>query len=1019
MTVLPRAATSPELVKLRADNQSTRLYLTAHQPATVYTARLAAVPSSTDQVTAITYNTGSGTHTNILSDQTLLVGSSAGAFDYGQCRIRNTTGIGATTGTFNIGEASEVNWTAGAYLTVLDEFVPWAKHLRTVGTSVYMDYDVAYTDQHSKCDSVPVLGPSRVAWLRDATVTLAFDASQSWVLNNTITGYAWTFTGAASSTGTTTATPTATYNAAGTYRVACAITNSDGKTFTGYRYVFIVTEATAIDQFSLGSVRGDFNGGGWSFDVTLYAQADRVTVRDRALMILHAVDYYGDTAGSVGYVAGSENVIAIGWLAGDTIDWQPQDKGGSVSFAVQGLHYWLDKMSGFPVGLKDQNSAPTKWTKFFGLTCRAVTWHMLHWRSTLTRFTDVFACDESHRAARIEAPGAQTLWQQLNTMLDTAILAKSCCDRYGRLFNQIEQQLLSTAEKASIPSVMTITGADWTGQIDIERRPTPECSLVDFSGVSFDGATATPYCSLSPGHVFKQFGTPDLRERLIFDSQTIANQRAGAYCGWKNNPYPRISISLPSNNRLIDLAPWQWVTINIATADTVRAITASSLRLIPRSIEYNHQDGYLTSRVEFEAESTAEISVTNVRPTPVITPIEVITPPPPPPPPVPIPTASGKEVWLWHYNASATPSMALIYSTDFFSALGSPTWHTVASLPANLAFIIGGSIRADGTQCYIVGRDSITSRNAIWRCANPKAGSPTWVQDITSGQTYGTFGGTSYAFDSLDDYAETVDGYQSIFSITTTPSIAVNPVVAANTDQLLPAAIHRVGSLRGDLGLNANYVYATRIKGKTLTNAGIEREIAGGDYITGAPDTAGVYTRVLTSGPKMYASPQYVYGNGTTSLLINYTSSAPGNGTLTPEVNWRKVLTVSGTIATIYGSFYGPSMYVLVQETGGGTSSNLYYSLNGVDFVRSGSDRFSTGKVFSANLQGGTFCVWISCGGRHSQSWLTSNSNEFIRYSANVSQISANPWTSATGDMWTSIISAGDLRLWAAGIVYG
>lgn len=150
MTVLPRSATSPELALIRRDNQSSRLYLTAHQPATVYTARLAAVPSSTDQVVSITYNTGSGTHTNILADQTLLISTTAGGFDLGQCRIRNTSGIGATTGTFNLAETSEINWSANAYLTVLDEFVPWARHLRTVGTTVYMDYDVAYSDQNSK-----------------------------------------------------------------------------------------------------------------------------------------------------------------------------------------------------------------------------------------------------------------------------------------------------------------------------------------------------------------------------------------------------------------------------------------------------------------------------------------------------------------------------------------------------------------------------------------------------------------------------------------------------------------------------------------------------------------------------------------------------------------------------------------------------------------------------------------------------------------------------------------------------
>lgn len=1019
MTVLPRAATSTELGYIRRDNQSTRLYLTVHQPATVYTARLAAVPSSTDQVTSITYNTGSGTHTDILADQTLLVGSTAGAFDYGQCRIRNTSGIGATTGTFNLGETSEVNWQANAYLTVLDEFVPWAKHLRTVGTTVYMDYDVAYSDQNSKCDSIPILGPHRVAWLRGDEVTLSFDASQSWALNNTITGYSWTFTGAVSTTGTTTATPTATYDTLGTYRIACTVTNSDLKSFTAYRYVFIVDETTVLDQFSLGSVRGDYSTGGWSFDVTAYAEASRTTIRDRALVILHALDYYGDTQTSVGYVAGSENVVAIGYIAGDTIQRASQDQSGSVAFSVQGLHYWLDQMTAFPIGLKDTASAPVKWTRFQGLTPKVVTWHWLHWRTTLTRFADVYAMTNQHRAARIEAPGSQSLWQQINTMLDSTVIGNVCADRYGRVFPQIEQQVLSSTEKSGIATIMAISDADWAGQIDIERQPTPRCSLADFSGVSYDGTNATPYYSLSPGHVFKQFGKPDVRDRLLIDSQTVANQRCGAFVGWQNNPYPRISFTVPANNRLIDVAPYQWLTLDIASSDTVREITASALKLIPRSVEYIFQDGYITARLECEAESTAEISVTNIRPPIVITPIETPPPPPPPPPPVPTPTASGTEVWLWHYSATSTPTTAIIYSTDFFSALGSPTWHTVAALPANLGEMYYGSIRADGTQCYVIGVDTNNSKTAIWRCANPKAVAPTWSQDLVNGTSYFSNGGTTYYHDQAFYYSETPEGYQSLVQGYSSPVSSFGPIMLANTSEITPASVRGrtvAGAMPGGLWLQANHIIGTRVKGETRKTALIGRSIAGGDYITGAPDS-NHYTQVTSLKLPMFSGQQFAYGNyGDASLILSLTSSAPSTSSV---VDWRKALTVSGfKPVSIYGSMYGTSVYVLMFNNISGLN-RLYYSLNGIDFNISSTQEWSFGKVLSANLSGGKFAVWVVGKAYYSSPALAvTNSNEFIRYCADISNTTANPWTSATGDLWTSVISAGSLNVLNAGIVY-
>ena len=116
MTVLPRIATADELAKLRSDNQSTRIYLTIDSPATIYTARLASVPTTTDSVVSIAYNSGSGTHTDILADMVMLVGTSAGAYDLGECRIRNLTGIGATSGTFAIAEESDIAWSSGCLI---------------------------------------------------------------------------------------------------------------------------------------------------------------------------------------------------------------------------------------------------------------------------------------------------------------------------------------------------------------------------------------------------------------------------------------------------------------------------------------------------------------------------------------------------------------------------------------------------------------------------------------------------------------------------------------------------------------------------------------------------------------------------------------------------------------------------------------------------------------------------------------------------------------------------------------
>jgi hypothetical protein len=768
MSSLPRELTSigtnNELSLLRAEPQSSRIYVTVHDPATVYTARLAAVPSSTDMVTAITYNTGSGTHTNILADQTIWVGSTSGAYDLGMVRIRNLTGIGATSGTFEIGEESEIAWASGAYLTVKDEFSIWAKHIRLVGTTPYLDYDLTYTDQNSLCDSIPVMGQHRVGWLDSATVTLAFDAGDSWVLNNSITGYVWAFPGAASTTGLTTATPTATYNATGVYRFSLAVTNDDSKVFVGYRYIFILQDETkygallptaqALQDARIDSIGGDYNSGGWSAQVTLYDNADDSIIRDRALCIVHTRDTYGTYNNSAGFLAGSENVLMIGWIAGETIRRAPDNLYSSVTFTIEGPHYWLNRVPAFPVGLKDRTTTPTKWTRFLSLSAKAAVWHFLHWRTTITRCCDVFALENTYRAARVEAPGSQTLWEQLKSIEWTTVLAQPCADRYGRLFNQVEQQLLDTTTRAAVPECMTLEDQDISGDVEIERNIIDNASIIDLSGMAYDGSTGTPFFSLSPGRVFRRYGAaPEVVDQLVLYDQATTNTLCGWYAGWKNNEYPRVSMTLGSANRFVDIAPWQYWLYNLTADDSPRGI-AKSFRLIPRRVAYQWQNtaGYLLTQAEFEAENIAELSITGDAPEE----IPVAPPIAPPPPPIvnPIPLLdqpiAGAVMRVTSALTGNPTTYGIVYSGDI-SLTDQPTWTTLAmpsgwtgDIPVAGTFDSHLYVSPNGSRLILSGAISTTSY--IWECTNwasiwnnPTPPAPVWVVRVQFATT--TIGG--------------------------------------------------------------------------------------------------------------------------------------------------------------------------------------------------------------------------------------------------------------------------------------
>jgi hypothetical protein len=632
--MMARAATSGELAKFRSSGQHSKLYLAIEHPATVFTCRVNQSFDTTDSVTEITYDGGTGTYTDILPGMTLLVGSAAGLDDYGQCRVR----AAATDTIIYIGETSEIAWTDNLYITVIDEFGFWAKHLTIDGNTPRMDYDIEYSNQHDTCDPIPVMGPDAVLWLTDASVNYTPDASDSWVINSTIASYLWACADASATADVDTATPTITFDTAGEYRVSCTVTSADGASFTGYRRVFVF-ELDDPPTVQLENCAGEYDAGGWSFSISMYENITTSDIRDRAKAILFARDWYGGTEGSVGPVSDYENIICEGWIDGESIEWDADF--GKVRFTVHGAQFWLSKIPGYPTGVKDTDSTPTGWLFFDGLTVDAGLWHFLHWRSTATAIMDITLTGDDRLISATEAP-AGSLWQQLQAIAYQTILAKPLVDRFGRLFVEIGTQYLPVADRSSIPAVQAITSVDWLGDdgIQFERRTVPDVSLLELSGVNYDGTTATPMMSRAPGNVYRRYGRIEALDRLLFADQTSCNEMAGLILANMNNPYPSILIPLAANQRLFDITPNQYATLTIAAGDTPRGIVWTNQKIIPRRVTFEHDadSGLLITSIECEAETTGTgqpTGITVIPPQPPETNINPNIPPIPTYPPFP------------------------------------------------------------------------------------------------------------------------------------------------------------------------------------------------------------------------------------------------------------------------------------------------------------------------------------------------------------------------------------------------
>lgn len=600
---MAQIATTDQKNAMRRKGQTSDLYVAIFDPRVIFSAVLDTLPTTTDMIAQISYVSGVGDYTKVKADMTLWVGTTTGAYDLGMIRIRKA----ATATLLYIGEQSKIDWQSGCKLTVVDDFDLKAKHIHIDSAGVpLMDYDIAYSDQHTVFNPVPVLGPIvRVKKLTGANVTVQLGPEQgytSYVIGSTISSYLWSCeTATFDSTGA--AKPIATFTTTGWHTVYCAVTAANGKTKEGVRYVYIWSDANPPYKLSDVSMDESQDAGGGNFSVSFPANADIADIPDRALCVLFSADRYDSyltgTLDNVGVMPDAQNIEYIGRIMGESIRYDAMRS--EVSFDVQGFNEWFKKIPGFPSGLELATNTPAAWTDMPSLNVDRAAWHFLEWRCTATRMMDVILTGDTRYAVELSSLN-NNLWAQLEEFAYMTIFAFPAVDMFGRFFLQIEPQLIPEASRTAV-KVMDLEKYDFYGEVNIDRTIVPEISQVDFSGISVDvSGSASSLFSLAPGHIPDDYGSLEIGDRYLLPDQASANALAGLIRAWKNDPYKPIALNL-LNNKMISCIPNQYAGFTLSASDTIRGIGYSG-RLIPvrRSLNFNPQTGFKSYSVDFEAE---------------------------------------------------------------------------------------------------------------------------------------------------------------------------------------------------------------------------------------------------------------------------------------------------------------------------------------------------------------------------------------------------------------------------------
>ncbi len=587
-----RAYTSPELTKIRGD-QAASIGLAIEHPATIYTARVNQDFTTTgyDNVSQITYDGGSGTLANVKEGMTVFIGSAAGLYDRMITRVRKDP----TATVLYIGLSSSY-LANDDYITIVDSFGLWARDISSGGV-VMMDYDIVFGDI-TRGGIIPCLGPMTTV-INQTTGTITFtppnpSLSAAYEEGVTLSSYTFSAPGASTTsnmTSATTASWTYPLTANQEYRWSCAIVDSLGRTTTAYRRVFV--NPTEI-PFTLESCGGNVDDGDWSFEITNYA--DVSAIHPRAMVTLYANDYYGGILGSIGKITGYENILACGWIDGESIEQDSQK--GTVSFVVRGAAQWMDKLRSFPLELTDTNAAETTWNTIQSMTVDRALARLLYWTSTAPVVMDVFLTGLTDRMKILPA-SSSSLLSQVNSMAEV-VFAKALVNSYGQMFINIDPQILDSTDRAALTTVMDITSADYEAPLNIERNLQGKTAMVELGAGIYDGNNSFAVFSRAPGNTPVSFGDISSFDNYFVSTQAECNRIAGALLASDNNPYEPLDINFPANIRLLDIAPAMYCTITTSSASNPRGIALTAQKLIPRSVSYSFDNGILRISASFE-----------------------------------------------------------------------------------------------------------------------------------------------------------------------------------------------------------------------------------------------------------------------------------------------------------------------------------------------------------------------------------------------------------------------------------
>lgn len=618
MTVL----SAGDLVNLRSTTHRSTPYLSIFTPQTLLTA-LVNDASPTRGMRTIAFDTGTGTGFSTIENGQVLEVDTPDGLEW--VRIKSISGS-QVSGSILCDE-NAINWQNNLVIRI-KHWYPLVAVPPTIRSGVFMKfYDGSYAGQNLTPPPVPVTQGHLIGTLTAGTIAFSLTASASYAIASgaTISSYLWSCvhngggTSGISFSSTTSATPTLTITEAGQYWLKLIITDSNGRTQSTWRAIFVYDASTLpYKDFTVQSLSGDWLQGGWRCNIQATGNVTAADFPDGSLCVLWYENKFDDTPGYVNiWGTVGQNIIMAGYLRNDS-DQDNFDKGtGVVSFEVTTPEAVIDSITLLGTVSLNYHAAPTTWYQLANMTVGRAVHHLIKWHSWVFETCDVIGLTDNTLKVKNIDLSEDSLLRMVNGLAyGRGIFAKLVSSRLGRLHFVVDSQMLNTAGRAALDTTFTLTAADISGVVDVMRQAEETLGTAELDGFSFDGTTGTPFISICPGYressisygfpKFRGTGT-DKRSGQVLIDQTDSNEKVGRVLAAANNDPREFRFNCRGNYLgAFDIVPSTgWYSWGVASADLKRQLAYNGKKLVCRNIShtFNHQAGTIGTSVVLEPEA--------------------------------------------------------------------------------------------------------------------------------------------------------------------------------------------------------------------------------------------------------------------------------------------------------------------------------------------------------------------------------------------------------------------------------